>query len=236
MRINHKACLAILSSICVMFFSQITFAQNTEEVKSEIYSKLRDRRCDMPLTNCNCPDAKEMKGYIDALIETGVGREDIFYKVAKKFSLNLILDNQIRQEVEKRLVKEAGQNHPQIFLESTSFDFGSVSKKQGKISKIFKLSNKGNSLLVIKNIKTSCPCATVSLKADKKKTPYFGTDGAPENWQTEIKPQETQELELMVDLSSQHVKTGKLIREASVFSNDPVYPEVKVRIETEVNE
>lgn len=236
MRISHKVYLAILSSLCLIFFSQITFAQNTEGVKSEIYSKLKCCACQASFDKCTCPEAKEIKAYIDALLENGTRKEEIFYKVAKKFSLETVQDEQLRQNIEEKLIQEAGKNRPQIFLESTSFDFGRVNKKQGKISKIFKLSNKGNSPLVIKNIKTSCPCATVSLKVNKKKTPYFGTEGAPGDWQIEIKPGEYGELELRIDLASSHVKPGKLIREASIFSNDPVYPELKVMVEAEVTD
>ena len=90
--------------------------------------------------------------------------------------------------------------------------------------------------MIIKNLKTSCPCATASLKVNKKKAPYFGTEGAPKNWQIEIKSGGTGELELMIDLSSEHVKSGKLIREAFVYSNDPVYPEVAVKVEAEVKD
>jgi len=236
MRISHKVYLVILSSLCLAFVSQITFAQNNEGLKSEVYSKLKCCVCPESFDKCSCPEAKEMKAYIDALLENGVGKEEILYKVAKKFSLKTIIDEQVKQEIEKRLIKEAGQNHPQIVLESNSFDFGNVSKKQGKISKIFKFVNKGNSPLVIKSMKTSCPCATVSLKTNKIKNQYIGIEGSPKDWQSEIKPGESGEIELMVDLASSHVKTGKLIRDASLISNDPVYPEVAVRVEAEVKD
>ena len=88
--------------------------------------------------------------------------------------------------------------------------------------------------MVIRSLKTSCPCASVALKIDKNQTPYFGTEGSPKVWQAEIKPEETAELELMVDLASPHVKPGKLIRDASIISNDPVYPDVTVKIEAGV--
>jgi len=177
-----------------------------------------------------------MRAYIDALIEAGISKEDIFYKVAKKFSLNTILDARIKKDVEKRLIKEIGVKRPQIILESNSFDFGQVSKRKGKISKVFKFANHGNTPLIITNIKTSCPCATASLKVNKKKTPHFGTEGAPKNWQIEIKPGGNGELELMIDLKSEHVKRGKLIREVSIFSNDPVYSEVTAKVEADVND
>ncbi len=236
MRISHKVYSVILSSICLVSFSQITFAQNTPGIKSEIYSELKCCACEVSFDKCGCPEAKEMKAYIDALLESGLQKEEIFYKVAKKFMLNTILDKQIKSKIEKRLIREVGETRPQIIIKPTSFNFGQVSKRQGKISKNFKLFNNGNSPLIIKNIKTSCPCATVSLKVNKNKSPYFGTDGSPRDWQLEIKPREAGELELMVDFASSHVKTGKLIRDATIISNDPLYPEVTVRVEAEVND
>ncbi len=236
MQIRCKIQSIFISFLCLLFILPVVFAQNTDALKSDIYSKLKCCSCQVSFDKCTCPEAKEMKAYIDALLENGVTREDIFYKVAKKFSLNTIMDPQIKQEAERRLIKEAGEKRPQITLDSTSFDFGKKSKKDGKISQIFKFSNKGNSSLVITNIKTSCPCATVSLKVNKKKTPYFGTEGSPKDWRIEVKPGENGEIELMIDLASQYVKPGKLIREASIFSSDPVYPELKVKVEAEVND
>jgi len=236
MQIRYKIKPIFLLFLCLLFILPVVFAQNTDTLKSDIYSKLKCCSCRVSFDKCGCPEAKEMKAYIDALLESGASREDIFYKTAKKFSLKTIQDEQLRQNIEKKLIQEAGKNRPQIFLEPASFDFGSVNKRQGKISKTFKLSNKGNSPLVIKNIKTSCPCASVSLKVNKTKSPYFGTEGSPGDWQSEIKPGKSGELELIVDLASPHVKTGRLTRDASLISNDPVYPEVSVRVEAEVKD
>ena len=38
-----------------------------------------------------------MKGYIDALLETGILKDEIYYKVAKKFSLKTILDENVKK-------------------------------------------------------------------------------------------------------------------------------------------
>ena len=237
MQIRYKTQRIFISFLCLLFFLPVVFAQNTDAaLKSDIYSKLKCCSCQVSFDKCTCPEAKEMKAYIDALLENGVTRGDIFYKVAKKFSLNTIMDPQIKQEAERRLIKEAGEKRPQITLNSTFFDFGKKSKKDGKISQIFKFSNKGSSPLVITNIKTSCPCATVSLRVNKKKTPYFVTEGSPKDWRIEVKLGEQGEIELMVDLASPHVKPGKLVREASIFSNDPVYPKVTVKVEAEIKD
>lgn len=221
--------------ILLGFISKAIFAQNIGDLKLEFYSKLRDRRCTtMTLDKCDCPDAREMKAYIEALIEAGVSKEDIFYKVAKKFSLNTILDAQIRADVQNRLIKKVGEKRPQIILEPDYFNFGQVSKKQGKITKVFKLHNKGNIDLIINNIKASCACATVSLKVDNNKSPYFGTGGANPEWKVVVGPGQTAELETVLDLNHSSVKIGKLIREFFIISNDPLYPEVSVKIEAEV--
>ena len=236
MQAYQKMRFIILFFVCLIFFSQALFAQNNYGLKSEVYSKLKCCPCQESFDKCGCPEAKEMRAYIDALLENGMRKEEIFYKVAKRFSLNTILDVQTKTEVEKRLIEEVGKERPQLSFDSTIFNFGEVSKKQGKVSKIFKFTNKGNLPLIIKSMKTSCPCASVSLKVNKTKSPYFGTEGSPRDWQSKVKPQESGELEFMVDLASSHVKTGRLIRDASLISNDPVYPEVTVRVEAEVKD
>jgi len=222
--------------LAVMLTAQSAWAQNNDAIKAEIYSKLRDRRCNMALSECQCPDAKEMKAYIDALLETEVPKEAIYYKVAKKFSLRSILDPQLKETLEKRLTAEVGETRPQIILEPAAFNFGQVDKAQGKVTKVFKLYNKGTASLLIKNIKASCTCTTASLAVGNSKSPYFDTKGAPSEWQMEVKPNETADLEVILDLAHKSVKAGDLIREVMIASNDPLYPEVSVKVEAKVKE
>lgn len=239
MRVYQKRLPVILIFVCLISFSQspILFAQNADDLKSEIYPKLRDKRCTtMSLDKCNCPEAREMKAYIDGLIEAGVKEGDIFYKVAKKSSLNTILDEQIKTQVEKRLIKEAGHERAQIILETNSFDFGKVSKKQGKIKKAFKLYNKGRGKLIITNIKASCICVTASLLIGRNKSPDFGTQGAPSGWQAIVEPGENGELEVTVDLNHPSISIGKLTRDINIASNDPINPEVTLKITAEVQD
>ncbi len=232
----RKISVIILSFFCLTFFAHPGLAQTSADLKAEIYPKLRDKRCTtMTLDKCDCPDAREMKAYIEAFIETGVNKDEIFYRVAKKFTLNTILDAQIKQDVEKRLVKEAGEKRPQIVLEVASFNFGKASKKQGKLTKNIKLFNRGNSELAIKNIKVSCSCVTAALTVNKNKSPYFGTPGAPADWQMVIAPNKGGELEIILDLAHPSIPLGKVTRDIFITSNDPLYPEVSVRIEAEVS-
>lgn len=231
----HKIAVFLLLCGCLLFLSHSAiFAQEAKVSKSEIYSKLKCCACNVSFAQCVCAEAKEMKAYIDALIETGLPQEGIFDKVAKKFSLDVIIDQETKIQVEKRLIKETGEKRPQIILEPSFFDFGRVSKKQGKISKIFKLHNKGSVSLIVKRIKTTCPCSLASLSIKGRKSPYFGTEGSPENWQAEIKPGLSAELEVVIDLASPHINTGRIIRDVSIATNDPLYPETTVRVQVEV--
>ena len=215
---------------------QTPSTENVSELKQDVYSKIKCCECNVSFDKCTCPEAKEMKAYIDALVESGVKKEEIFYKVAKKFSLKTILDPQLKQELEKKIASEAGESRPQIALETTLFDFGQVSKSQGKVHTIFKLSNKGTVSLFIKNLKASCSCTTISLTVGKEKSPYFDNKGAPIGWQMEIKPGEMADLEVVLDLAHKAIKPGEVTREVMIISNDPLYPESVVRVEAKVSE
>ena len=237
MKFSQTISSMFLCLLSLIFFSQVVFAQNVDTQKSDIYSKLIDYRCTgMSLDKCDCPAAKEMKAYIDALLEVGVAKEDIFYKVAKKFSPKVILDKQIKSEVEQRLIKETGGKRSQIIFEPVSLNFGKVSKKQAKVNKIFKLYNKGNTDLVITNVRVSCGCVSVSLKVGKNKSPYFGVAGANPGWQAAIAPGKYGELEVVLDLNHSSMGMGKQIRNVFVSNNDPLNPEASLKVEIEVIE
>lgn len=175
-----------------------------------------------------------MKAYIDGLLENRASAEEIFYKIAKKFSLNTIIDKELKARIEERLIKDAGEKRPQIIAEPASLNFGKVSKKQGKVSKIFKLYNKGNVPLIITNLRVSCGCVTASLKVGKNKSPYFGVNGAGAGWQSLIAAGKPGELEVVLDLMHESMGMGKQVREVFVASNDPLYPEVTIKVELEV--
>jgi len=249
MSVSNKI-LFVVSLMILFLFGQTASAQqanaitaekgsvsglSSEKGKSELYSKFRDRRCtSMTIDKCDCPDAREMRAYIDALIEMGADKDEIFFKVAKKFTPNTIVDEKMKARVEARLIKETKGKRPQIILEPISLNFGEVSKKEGQIEKIFKLYNKGNDRLIITNIKVSCSCVTVSLVTGENKSPYFGIQGAPSGWQAVIEPGKSGELQVIVDLNHPSIAVGKLIRDITINSNDIINPEVSLRIEGEV--
>lgn len=236
MRFNQKM-LGFAFFLSSVIFPQITFAQQSPDLKAEIFPKLRDRRCaTMSLDKCNCPDAKEIKAYIEALIETGVQKEEIFYKAAKKFSPIVILDSALKAEIEKKLSAELGENRPQISLELNSFDFGRASKKNGVVKKTIGIYNKGGKDLIITDIKVSCSCTTASLKVGKNISPAFGAAGAGAGWNMVIEPNKAGELEIVFDAANPSIKAGKVNRSLAISSNDPLYAQLLVQFEVLVSD
>jgi hypothetical protein len=112
MQIRYKVQPIFISFLCVLCILSGVFAQNTDALKSDIYSGLKCCNCRESFATCVCPEAKEMKVYIDALLENSISKKEIFYKVAKKFSPDTILDAQTKVEIEVRLIDEAGQKQP----------------------------------------------------------------------------------------------------------------------------
>lgn len=238
MRFNNRVTIkrTIISLIvCLLVPSKIIFAQEDTDLKLDIYSKLRDYRCNtMSLDKCDCPAAKEMKAYIEGLIETDTSKDDIFYKVAKKFSINTVLDEKIKADIEKRLSRELGEGRPQLALELNSIDLGKVSRKKVTIKKDIKVHNKGKTDLIITNIRASCSCTTAVLTVDKIKSPAFTSKGAQGGWQMVLGPDKTGHLEITLDLTKFPVNHPKISRDVYITSNDPINTNMKVSLKGEL--
>jgi hypothetical protein len=225
----------VIFTLCVAFITQLGFAQNNYDLETEVYPKLSGRQCAHPLAGQHsCQESITMKAYIEGLKEAGASKEDIFLKVAKKYSLDTILDKDIKARVEKELIKDFGDKRPQIAIEPTTHNFGQVSRSQGTVTNIFKIKNKGNSELIINNVYTACPCTSVSIKVDKYESPVFNTTGAPKDWQVKLQPGKTAELKVTLDLNHKSLNVGNVSRKVLVLSNDPLYPSASVTISAEL--
>jgi hypothetical protein len=236
LRVYRRVNAIILCLLSLIFFSQFAFAQGIDALKSDIYSKLKCCSCKESFVECTCAEAKEMKAYIDALLENKISRMDIFYRVAKKYSTKVIIGESERTLVEERLIKESKGRCSRIIFEPQTLNFGVKSKKEGKVSRAVKLYNKGNSSLIISNLRVSCDCTVVSLKTGKNSSPYFGMSGANSGWQVIIEPGNFGELEVVLDLSHKSMIVGKHTREVFIESNDALNPHADFRVEIEIQE
>ncbi|MBI2630907.1 DUF1573 domain-containing protein [Candidatus Nomurabacteria bacterium] len=65
-----------------------------------------------------------------------------------------------------------------LTAEETFYDFGRISMKDGNVSKIFKVTNRGNTDVNLTNVSTSCMCtAAYILRDDGSKLGPFGMPG-----------------------------------------------------------
>ena len=91
---------------------------------------------------------------------------------------------------------------PSIQFTETQHDFGTV-KEGNVVDYTFKFTNKGEGVLKISDIKTSCGCTAALVSSDKLNPGEEGT--------------------LKVELNTKH-RTGKMSRTVTINSNDPKEP------------
>lgn len=224
-------------NIFILIFIFILFTNYTfADVKTDIYSKIKCLCCEKDLKTCVCPHSKEIKAYIEALLDMELNEEGVFIKVAKEYSLDAIIDEKMRGKIEKKLIEEAGDKRPEIFIKPLSYNFGKVSKSKGKLELVVELQNKGNEALTISNLKTSCDCTTVKLKTKDGISPAFGMKDVESDWKVDLDPREKGELIITTDLNHPHVKLGHMLRIIEIKSNDPVHSLIKVEFEAEIVE
>lgn len=203
-------------------------------VKENIYSKLKCCDCSQDFVSCNCSHAKEMKAYIDALLDVELSEEQILRKISQKYGLDAIIDSKTRAKIKKQLAEKAGKNRPQISIEPLSKNIGKVSKSKGSVEVVVKIKNLGEETLKITNLKTSCACTTVKLITEKDQSASFGTKGAPSGWGADVVSNEEARLVIQLNLQHQHVHLGPMVRTVEITSNDPIYPVKKVKFEAEI--
>lgn len=233
MVIKNRVCLFILFFLCILLAPRDIFARDLDPKAAnpakldrqtkEIYLKLQNPRSQDPLLDCFYPEAREIKVYIEDLIKARTKEEDIFYEVAKKFTLGSIADQGLKAKIEQRILDETNAEHPLMVLENIEVKLGEQAKSQDIIRRSIKVSNKGNAPLIIKSVSSFCGCLVVSLKQNGK-----------ELQQATIPPGGTAEIELALDPKHASVSIGAMLKEAHLLSNDIFYPEVYLKIKADI--
>lgn len=96
------------------------------------------------------------------------------------------------------MVLPAGK--PDIYVREQTFDFGTINKGVVRFEFDFKIENRGEEVLKISSIKTSCGCTT------------------PNKTKFEIGPGKSELLRIKFDTKS---RRGKQHKKVTIFSNDP---------------
>ncbi len=220
----------IIFVISFILFANQAFA----DLKADIYSKLDCCPCNKAFEECECLKGKEMKAYIEAFLDAGLDEEEILIKVARKYSLNVIIDEEAKKEIEKKLIEEAPDKRPEILIQPLSYNAGKVSKSKGKWESVIEIYNKGNAAITINDLKTSCGCTTVKLKTKEGFSPAFSSKGAESGWKTDIASGEKAELIIVTHLDHPSTKLGPILRVVKIKSNDPVYSLIELKLEAEI--
>ena len=86
-------------------------------------------------------------------------------------------------------------------IEETSFDFGTISMANGKVSHIFKVKNAGLEPVTMSKLYTSCMCTSASLMMGSEKFGPFGMPGhgAIPSIKAIIAPDQEAEVEVVFD-------------------------------------
>lgn len=229
-------------------FNLLTFINKDKEkgkvtiVKSvsakEIYP-LFDCPCDcgQDLLECNCSYTKEPQDLIQNLIAKNETKEEIILSYIKKYGVNSIRNDQMKEKYQQILEKQfPEEERSKITVSPQSYDLGNVSVNDDVVNASFKIKNEGKNKLIINKIETSCGCTSASLLYNGQKSPKFNTAQSEvnqqnQNWSLEIPARGEATLIVYYDPAFNQDFRGTAIREVLIHSNDPIYPVKNVRIE-----
>jgi hypothetical protein len=202
----------------------------------DIYPLFMCPCCGNPLDpeNICCGQAKERIDYISALSDTGISNKEVVLTTVKKYGINLLINESLKEDVREELAIRAPANRPVISIDPLLYDFGDVSFAGGVVKTVMTIQNEGGSDLVVNEMDTSCGCTSASVTKDGVEGPVFGMKmhgTNPVGWSISIKPGENALLNVYYDPTVHPDLRGPVTRTVSIFSNDPIEFQKEVRID-----
>lgn len=117
--------------------------------------------------------------------------------------------------------KVAFEDGGKVSVDQTSLDWGKIAFKGGFKEAFFTIKNDGDSVLRLKDIKTSCHCTKAEVIIDGQASPSFGMSGVS-SWVGEVKPKEEAKLKVIFDpLYHGPQGIGPIERYIKVYTSDP---------------
>lgn len=259
-----KGILIIFAAFILVFAVGSLFgARNADEFTSltaQAQSKIsfflapREAKAAMPLINCYCgcgggmkisecacEHGEEMRKFVNEQAKEKKSKREILAAVAQKYGMKNIREESEREAIRAGVIEKTGSDRPQIVVSPQNYDFGEVNIFGGKVKTKFNLKNNGGRDLIIKGLETSCMCTEAFLIYEGKKSPKFGMEmhhggnANPKNFKQIIVSGESAEVEVVFDpLAHGPDATGAVTRTVTIYSDDPIDPEVEVNIEAKV--
>lgn len=121
-----------------------------------------------------------------------------------------------------------GDGVAKLAIDSSRYDFGTISMSDGLATHTFKITNDGTADLKLSKISTSCMCTSAILEVDGDRSPKFGMHNNPAFWSEKIKPGQSADLEVTFDPNAHGPNaTGPVTRTVTFYSNDNGQSSVK---------
>ncbi|HKY74222.1 MAG TPA: DUF1573 domain-containing protein [Patescibacteria group bacterium] len=188
--------------------------------------------CGMPISQCDMPESREAKAYVDSLVSQNLSKKEVLVALKEKYGSLVNEDPLISY-------KDAQSNAEGVFaIEPNSFDFGTISMKDGKVRKTFTLKNISGQTIVTRAIDTSCMCTKASLTYGGISSPFLGMThgggGPSPDWGVEIPKGKNAEITIEFDPAA-HGKAGigPIKRTAEIYVKSP--KKIKQHIEITAN-
>ncbi len=126
--------------------------------------------------------------------------------------------------------KKQLNNSETLIANETVYDFGTISMRDGIVSKIFKLTNPTQKDIDLKNIGTSCGCTTAFIINGNSKKGPFGMEGMSNNKTDEVIPAgESRDIEVVFNPNA-HGPAGIGIIDRFIYIIDSKRNETKLEI------
>ena len=119
-------------------------------------------------------------------------------------------------------------------VEETTFSWGTISMKDGKVDKTFTITNIGSETLQLANVITSCMCTEAQVEIEGQKSPYFGMH-QNSSWLGEIPAGKEAKLIVTFDPAFHGPQgTGQITRLVSLETNDQSQPKIEFTLSANV--
>lgn len=206
----------------------------------EIYPMFTCPCCDQPLNKeepC-CGAAVQMIDFIDQKVSAGAAKDDIVLSTVQEFGLERLTEDSSRAELKAKLLENAPEDAPRIYLSEVKRDLGNVSLAKGIATTDFVVKNEGKSDLVVDKLSSSCGCTSGSLISQGVEGPRFYMSGHGQaepdpSWAGVIAPGQEALVRVYYDPTVHPELVGPVTRTVSLHTNDPVNFETKLTITLE---
>lgn len=201
----------------------------------EIYPRFVCTCCDQPLDKNNicCGIAEDMIHYIDEQVGQQKTEMEVMLATVRHYGMESLATEALRATIAEQLASSATATSPRIELTEERYDFGNVSEAGGEVATTFTVMNAGAEDLVITNLLTSCGCTSATLTVDGQEGPRFGMHNNPTDWSATISAGDEAVLTVYYDPTVHPDLRGPVTREITIFSNDPVNFQQRVKITLE---